>query len=621
MTIPIVFYFRLISVAGALVPRSGYVKKFRQFEDWPFGRSLFKRNAFQMRIFFFITFFSFLFIFSPTAGFADTQAICANKNYYLKNADGIKFSKNELLLICGGNTPGWRNIPTRQALYQIRAFLRQQGYYRPVVDMGSTTDDRIVIDPGPQTHIEGVTFKGAPEGFGDISYLGVKDKTLNSDHLSELSTWSESRLRALGYPCPQVQVAASFETGKVRVDLTPGKRLRISEIKREGAENLAAEVPTRFDAIGAGDWFNGDYLSLSSRRMMASRLAGYAYSSPSCLGNADQSVVQQKISLNKPRYLGFAFGASTEEFPLFKAEWMHSQLDNMASSLRAELYLSSLRQSLAAEWRKFPTTRLPRLYLAPKFEVINATEDVYETFTQKYGAALGYIYDFDHSQLVVESSPVYNIEDSFEGQAPRHSEFLALESLLSLTSHYYEYFQASPRTGYQVQMRWQSQKDADRYDFSGTYLINLGRFDPPITVLGLRFQQSILQAQGLAIAPQSYRLYLGGDNNVRGFSRNAVNNGDQGYQTTSYVGFESRFTDLLPYQLHPFLFYDVARVGIDGFQWTSTILSSPGVGLRWQSPIGVFRVTVGQGRITRRAATESYLDEDWTFFLSFGKEF
>jgi len=43
--------------------------------------------------------------------------------------------------------------------------------------------------------------------------------------------------------------------------------------------------------------------------------------------------------------------------------------------------------------------------------------------------------------------------------------------------------------------------------------------------------------------------------------------------------------------------------------------------MRWQSPLGSFRGTAGYGFIERPTALSQGVDEDWTFYFSYGQEF
>ncbi len=568
--------------------------------------------------------FCFSLLFSP-AVLANFDKICENQNVYLAEKSNVSFTDNEKQLFCGSNVPGWKLPSEEQQIRQLELSLRARGFYKPNIE---PRNNGLYISPGKKTLIQNIKFNNSPPQFADVNYIGVVEKDLNSENIDAVEKWTRARLKAIGYPCPNIEVRASYLESIIYVDIESGPRVVIDKIKRPELDDLVDAALYRFDAIKAGELYNGDYLELTSRRLMSSQVANYSYMSYDCNQPPSASTVTQHAETSEPRYLGFAVGASTEELPLIKLNWLHSRLDEQASSLKAEAYFSPIKQSVLLDYDAYLFDEIPRLFLTTNYEIANIKEDTNETVTQEAGAGGGYIYDFASDRLAFESTPIYTIEDTFEGDAPRHTEYLSLETKLKLTSHYFEYFMTSPRTGYELSFFWKSQNDkfsadvnTDLYQLSGTYLWNYGSFDPPITVFGLRFQHSILHVNNLDQTPQGYRLYLGGDRDIRGFSRKSINNEKKGYQTTSYIGFETRFTNVLAYKLQPFVFYDLAKVGLDDNEWTKTTFLSPGIGLRWQSPIGTFRTTLAHGELQNVALTEQNIEEDWTFFFSFGREF
>jgi outer membrane translocation and assembly module TamA len=84
--------------------------------------------------------------------------------------------------------------------------------------------------------------------------------------------------------------------------------------------------------------------------------------------------------------------------------------------------------------------------------------------------------------------------------------------------------------------------------------------------------------------------------------------------TAFYLDPELRFTDLPLFGLQPFVFFDLGETGATPASFDSPLLYSPGLGLRYKSPFGVFRTTLARG---------FPLDTPggWNFYFSFGEEF
>src|SRR5690606_4565119 len=83
------------------------------------------------------------------------------------------FNKNDLMLICGADVPGWETVPKTQAIYHIRTILKSSGYYSPLF---SEKEDKLIIDPGERRYIKKVIFKNQPQGFADRIFRGIEEK-------------------------------------------------------------------------------------------------------------------------------------------------------------------------------------------------------------------------------------------------------------------------------------------------------------------------------------------------------------------------------------------------------------------------------------------------------------
>jgi len=555
----------------------------------------------------------------------DLEHICGP--YYLKSQNFFSsspFSSNDKKLICGSDTPGWKNIPLNQAMYQIGSILENVGHYQWSYDKRG---DQFIVDPGELFELKEIEYLNAPTPFFDVTYLGVINDSISTEILDEIKSWSLKRMQAIGYPCPIITVKASYKENKVIVDITPGKKRFIKEIIREESEELNSKSLSRYDAIQSGDLYNRDFLNLTTRRMYSDKVVNYAYFETQC-NEEEEFSVDQNIILDKPNSVILATGASSEEFPLFKARYQRSRLDSNASTLSTELYLSSVIQSISADLRLYLFDDLPRLYFNPNLEIKRQDEIAYESIFQKYQMAMAYTYDSSNFQINTQLAPTYNIESNYESEEEPNVHYLSLDANISITDHYYEYYRTSPRTGYQLNFSWSSQQkgigsefSGNQYRFSGKYLFNIGFLDPPILILGARFDVATVDVDSLELTPQRMRLYLGGNQDIRGFDRKSINNFNSGFLTTAYLGFESRLVSILPYNLQPYLLFDIAKVGLRSFALSNAILYSPGIGLRWEGPIGNFRVSLAKGQIKNKDSSITNEQEGLTLFFSYGQEF
>ena len=554
----------------------------------------------------------------PFKLFADDKRICSN--FYF-DGESVELTDNEKIFICGSKDTGWKKIPLNQAKTWLKSFLGSRGYFQTNI---RKEQDKVLVSIAEQSFIKTVKFLNAPKKFDDVVYQGAVGLELTESNLSEIQSWTQTRLEAMGYPCNEVNIAASYLTEEVVVQITANEKIYINNIVRESIRDLNKESYSRHDAIEKGDLYNADFLFLTSRRIIRSGLVSYSYFTHSC---KNKGQINQKVVLNKPNLIILGVGASTEEFPILKASWKNSRIDKNGSSFETLLYLSSVERSIEVNTTFFLLKETPRLYLKPYVRYEEIRENIYETKSKIIGGYLGYDFDIKNYALSVDTSPSFTDETQTDGEAPSDSEFFSLELNLGLTSHYYEYFIGSPRSGQELLFNLTQYNGTNndnqnaqgkQFTLKGTKLINFGDFDPPNVILGFRFHYSSLLTENLKNTPQKYRLYLGGEKDIRGFARKTINNNEAGFKTTAHLAIESRYTNVLPYGLQPLAFIDFAKVGLNYNSFENITLYSPGVGMRWQSPFGSFRTTLAKGM---KSNTQLDVKEQWNFFFSYGREF
>ncbi len=579
-----------------------------------------------------VKFLFLIFSLSPLWGALDTNdyvKIC--KNYYVEDKffnlfSSNVFDKNERLLICGSETPGWSSVPEGQGTYFIKRFLEKRGHFNPKI---IHENNRVYFDLKDEKKVAQIEFIDAPEEFFGQKFIGVDGQTLNSKTLDKLETWSLKRLHILGYPCAKVEIKASNVTGKVVVNLKPGKRVRIEKIERTGIEGIDPRAASRFDAFSIGQFYNGILFELTSRRLLESGLANFSDFQNNCGTNESLGTFTQNLSQGRDKSLKLIVGASTQEYPILKVKWNLYRLDEMVSQNRMELHASNREQSLDEEYRWYLFHNMPRLSLIPQFKIGRYAEDFFESFRQTYAVATQYQADDSQHRYIFSVAPQFTGEKVIRGEGSEHTNFFSFETRVTMMSHFFEYYQTSPRTGYQLSSAWWgrrkglgSSQSGDRYQLNGTVLFNWGGFDPPVFVLGARMRVEQLISEGLENTPPSMRLYLGGDSDLRGFNRKQINNGGLGFNQIYYLGVEGRFTKILPFSIQPLVFVDGAKTFAEKTRFDKLVFWSPGMGVRWASPFGALRFTAGYGSVEGNTRLQPpQVTEQWTFFVSLGQEF
>ena len=108
---------------------------------------------------------------------------------------------------------------------------------------------------------------------------------------------------------------------------------------------------------------------------------------------------------------------------------------------------------------------------------------------------------------------------------------------------------------------------------------------------------------------------------MRGFARKSLPRDDTGSLSKGYLGSEIRLNNILPYSLQPLLFVDWGWLGDEAFTFDPTTFWSPGLGLRWQSPIGTVRGSIGHG--FAQGQNSDYFDNlsKFQLYFSLGEQF
>lgn len=549
--------------------------------------------------------------------YANPIEIC--DNLYI-DSEQISFSTNEKKLICDGKTKGWKSIPLNQKIYQIKIYLQSRGYYRPEV---KTDNSKVTIVLNEISRIKNVSFVDEPSGFSKQKYIGSVGKILTAENLNEVKTWAMGRLASIGYPCAEVEGRASFETGEVVVKIIPNSKAYLEQITREGNTRFHSGIFSRFDAFEIGDVYNDDFLALTTQRVINSGLVSYSYFENTC---EKSNTLNQKFLSNKPNTMIFGVGGSSEEMPILEFKWKNTGLDKKGSELIASLYGSNRKQELELGFNYYPLRHTPRFSIRPSFNFTKEIEQIYEAEERKI--EIGFIQTRDTSTLkrVIEIVPAKSTETNFDSDLPAKLEVNQIRFSMGSISHYYEYYRNSPRRGFQLNLDVtpysaktdEFEETGTALNFSGTFLTNKDNLHPPKLILGTRFFFKNVSTDVIGTIPQSFRLYLGGQDDIRGFARKSINNDEIGFKSSANLSIEARLTSVLPYRLQPYFFYDFAKAGIEAWIFTEELYHSPGVGLRFESPFGNFRFNIANGLI---ANNTTEVKEGWNFFFSYGREF
>jgi translocation and assembly module TamA len=569
-------------------------------------------------------------------GFSFFLFSCAHKeiklcdNVTLKEGE-LKLSANEQVVVCGSSKggEGWRDVPLPQAQYQLKVLLQEKGYLHPRFERNG---GRLDVWSGPRAEFKDLKVEGAEGLLKASKKREVIGETITPDKLDEISQWAETELRSQGFGCPQVDVKAQVWDGIAKVSVSPGLRAKVGALKRTGLESLDEDTLARYLAFEPGDIYDVRETQVTVGRLLADGLIQSAYFTTQCHG--DVVDLHLRADVGQPRLFRFGIGASTEELPFVDIWFKNTKLDDKASSLTATLHGSPRLQSLdlGTELYVLPWTK--RSFFGPRFRFERKSEKFLEELSGKLGADLGRYWDMWKTRFRGRVGPTLNYVNTIQGEGPDDVSFLSWEGSLLAMSHVYEVGRATQWEGWDAGFEYDGQREGvgsyinvDRYEADFKQLWNLGSFSPPFLVLGTRFQgvavdnRSKVSDPHAAKLPSDYRVFYGGDENLRGFSRKVLNNNDFGYLTAAYAGFELRLIRELPYALEPFILYDAAKLGDGRYNLDDPVFTSWGLGLRWASPFGTLRGSAARGEIYGEDKVADTYPQEWVYFFSFGQEF
>ena len=557
------------------------------------------------------------------------QKLC--DNITVVHQSTLRFSSNERKLTCGiAKYEAWDRIPFNQAQLMLRAFLQERGFHNPSFEV---SDAMLIVRPGILTKVTAITLESSattlikPQRKRKIIGRALTPKTM-----TEVETWAKSVLKNNGYPCPEVSASGFADSGVIELKVDTGQFARYSEVLEQPVAKLESRVLRRFDAFQPGQRYSLFRNTLSANRMEQDGIVQNAHLVTRC---ENGFAVEQTTVAGRPRLFMSGFGVNTEGLLLLKSSLNINRIDRLGSSFTVGFFGSLLKQEVETILSWYILRPPSRWYLRPSAKFIRQDEDQFEYISTQFQLGPAVKWDQGNWFLHLITAPRWSWVRTFEGASEANTRFLSgIVSLVAMT-HDFEFFQTKPRSGYRFDFAANlnhgsiaSDATAQRLSLRGEGLWNLGHFDPPWLVYGIRFSLNTTltdrDAANFSILPPTFLHYLGGSQDLRGFSRGSIpreNDVDSGALTTASAGTELRIVEVLPWGLQPFVFADVGAAGERALDLDSTIYWNPGLGMRWQSFIGALRFTFAYGFVENAAAAIDEQLEGFQFYFSLGEEF
>ncbi len=543
----------------------------------------------------------------------------------------LKLNRNEKVLICGSGeeSEGWDHVPLTQAEFHLKAVLQNLGYLEPRFERNNS---QLQVWLGKRNKIKVLNVSDKTGILDPSRKRKVVKEALTSAKLNEIEDWANIVTQSKGYACAESSLTAQAWDGTVYVESQLGGRKEFGPVRMTDMAGLDSDVLDRYQPFTENEWYDIRKTQIMTSRLLGDGLFQSAYFVTRC--DDRTAGLTLETSVGKPKILRFGIGASTEEFPFVDLTFKNARLDDKASSYTLSLHLSPIEVSLTGSSEIYIFPGWNRSFLGPRFRLAKEIESAHETNSARAGVDIGRNWDLWEARFNGRWGPTVNYTKTVRGVGPGDVTYPSIDASLAITSHAYEYLIREQYEGWIFHLFYRgqnkglgSQLDLNRYQADFKHLWNIGGFAPPLFVLGARLETTIVDAQNVNgiknrdLIPAEDRIYMGGDQNLRGFPRRSVDNLDLGYLTSVYLGLELRLIEELPYRLQPFLLYDLARLGNRRYALDKPVFSSEGIGLRWASPFGTLRGSFAKGNVWNEDETTQPYEEDYVLFLSFGQEF
>ncbi len=579
-------------------------------------------------------------LFQP--GFAKTpeglrfESVCPTiKVDQKKNLD---FTAMEVRLMCGDPEPSaigkpWARIPPNQAAYFLRGFLQARGRHVPVFIQDG---DILFVRIGPQSELKSFQIVGGPVNWDPPKRRLIYGTSMTPSLLDDLQGWTLLQVKNEGYPCATAEARADPITGASVVSLTPENLRFITTIQNTGDTGLRDGVLDRYNAFRLGDTYRDELISLTRKRIQEDGFLQTLVLSPKCDDVGNGVTILRDVILGPSRTIRVGAGASTDIGARFRAIFRQNRLGDSASSAQLRLNTSYMNESVNhqvvdANYRWYWAPGEPRWYIEPSITFEHEEVPAYELQSFEGKALHAWGFELITGQLELRAGPTYLTTFQSRGLGPERTAVIYAEGNARWVSHDFEIHATSPREGNYVDLTalltkqsWGANFTAQKLQLQGQKLWNLYRYDPPFFIIATRFNLSSVFSDDTRISsdlPLRFLTFLGGDENLRGFDRQSLPRSGVGALSGATGSVEGRLHRVILRRADVFAFLDAGMLGGAGFKLDRPVFLSPGVGLRWESAIGVLRGFVAQRFAAEELATEASYGRDWRLGFTYGEEF
>lgn len=417
-----------------------------------------------------------------------------------------------------------------------------------------------------------------------------------------------------GYPYSTAEIRDSFDSLKRRVDLsiivTPGPKARIDSLIVTGEESVSKSLIRRESELEVGAFYSKKDILTAQREIYMHHL--FQFATIVIEDATEDSTVTLAINVREHplRAVEIKGGIGNEDLLRTQLTWTHRNVGGWAHRYSVSGKASFIEQRLGMNYVvPYVFNNRSSSNLSPFAYQLNERAFSLQTI----GVNTGLVYQFLPNLATSISYEYTNNNESIRNrvdQTARAENFYDLSTIL--LSGFYEAGFFENKTGWIIQPTYQLSGIAKSATFSfQKATLEVRKYQPigRTTELAGRIQSGLIFGVKQDSLPSNVRLYLGGTNSVRGFSRQGLGpqfpqfdeNGDfarfapLGGQ--AMLGFNLEVRQQMNAMIKGFgmaFFFDGGHVSLspEAFDWNSFQYAA-GMGFRYRSPIGPLRLDVG----------------------------
>lgn len=569
---------------------------------------------------------TFLFLSFPVQA---KKEICPQVIIHGNN--DIVLSDTEKRMVCGDpELNAYKNIPPYEARFFFTGILQSRGFLSPQFE---TKTEVLHVHPGKKFYLKKIkvisSFRKEKRIIAKELRRLFERKLLATDLLNVIEAEALGLLRENGHPCSKVKVEVDISQSLVMVHLNNLRRFDFGTIDKEKINGLRDNALDRYYPFKSEQTFDEDLLSLTEKRMLRSEVVSGTYFLENCSQNNDSFSLSQHFIIGPPRTIRFGVGASTEMGPMTRIRWSNNRYKSMASLLSANIRASFREQTLNLTSDSFFWKHEPRRSLFSQFEISRESQIDFEELLITLKPLMKWTRDigqYHHTYLLGPSyeAGTYHSKENIDTKS--FSTGL-LSGGIQLMSHSYEHYDIHPEAGDLFALNFDLrdpkfgfQESLLKLDSTFVKLARISNWGRGTLVGGVRLNAGttwVSDDVSLNGLPPTVKFYGGGSDDLRGFHLKTLPQND-GLGALSKIGtkLELRRTYLVKESIEGFSFLDLSYFGTRSWELDPQLFYSPGIGLRWLSPIGLV-----QGFAARAYRTDPYQDLGSLLYLGIGGVF